>query len=544
MSKIEEPSDREAKVPETSLGVPPSEETKVEGQVPETQEPTLPSNESLPSKKLPSSIEDVNVSISEAYERGQTDINFFAALAMPTVSLFSLPLFYLAIWQILASRSEDQEALLMRFALGLPRGHAKTTFIKILICWFVVYDKYSFALIICSNADLADSLLADIHDILCSPNITAIYGDWEAGLAINSSDTKKASYHGRAVVLVARGWSAGIRGLNLKNQRPDLIFCDDVQTRKNDESPAERDTLLKELVGTIFKSVAPRGNRLIIYVGNMYSEECILNKFKNNSNWISMVTGAILSTGLPLWPELFSLAELMESYEHDEQLGLANIWFAEVMNDPQSIAQSLLPHQLPDCPFPSITAPDGAFITIDPAGFRKNSDDNVIAVHYKHDNKGFVAETSKGIVDPKELIKRTIFLALKHKVSLIGIEDVGYQQTLGFWMDHFIREMGITGITIVPLKPHGRSKESRIRLFIQELYNKSYFIMDAETRRNYTWQASLYKIGKPDNRDDLLDAIAYGLDIRNEYWHLIINKNRVSTWIEGECQVVPDNTPF
>ena len=111
-------------------------------------------------------------------------------------------------------------------------------------------------------------------------------------------------------------------------------------------------------------------------------------------------------------------------------------------------------------------------------------------------------------------------------------------------MDHFIKEMGITGITIVPLKPHGRSKESRIRLFIQELYNKSYFIMDAESRRNYTWQASLYKIGKLDNRDDLLDAIAYVLDIRNEYWHLIVNKNRGTTWLEGECHVVADNTPF
>ena len=393
---------------------------------------------------------DVNVSISEAYDRGLTDINFFAALAIPEVSIFSLPGFYIAMWQILVSREEDMEGALMRFALGLPRGHAKTTFIKILICWMIVYDKVSFALIICSNADLADSLLADIHDILSSPNMIAIYGDWQAGLAIDSADTKKALYHGRAVVLVARGWSAGIRGLNLKNQRPDLIFCDDVQTRKNDQSPTERQNLLEELVGSIFKAIAPRGNRLIIYVGNMYSEDCILNKFKKNSNWISMVTGAILSTGLPLWPELFSLEELMESYEHDEQLGLANIWFAEVMNDPKSSALSLLPHPLPDSPLEVIEMSDGAFITIDPAGFRKTSDDNVIAVHVKYDNKGFVVETSKGIMDPKELIQKGLTLALKWGVCLIAIEDVGYQQTLGFWMNHFMRELGITHITIVP----------------------------------------------------------------------------------------------
>lgn len=488
--------------------------------------------------------QEVNVSTSEAYEKGKADINFFAALAMPEVCVFPLPLFYIAIWQILSNREEVDIGRLMRFALGLPRGHAKTTFIKVLICWFIVYDKVSFALIICANSELADSLLADIHDILCSNNFTAIYGDWEAGLAIDSADTKKASYHGRAVVLVARGWSSGVRGLNLKNQRPDLIFCDDAQTRKNDESPTERIGLMKELVGTIFKAIAPRGDRLIIYVGNMYSEECILNKFKNNSRWISMVTGAILSTGLPLWPELFSLEELLESYEHDEQLGMATLWFAEVMNDPKSEAQSLLPNQLPDCPYQKIDDPDGVFITIDPAGFRKNSDDNVIAVHYKHDNIGYVAATLKGIIDPKELIKNALILAVNHGASLIAVEDVGYQQTLGFWLNHFIKESNITGVFVVPVSPHGRSKESRIRQFIQELYNRSYFILDPSTRRDYVWQASLYKIGTKDNRDDLLDCVAYGLDVRNEYWHLIKNLKRTAITVDGECKVIGNNTPF
>ena len=492
----------------------------------------------------PLALEEVNVSTLEAYEKGRVDINFFAALAMPEVCIFSLPYFYVVLWQILTQREEIDMGKLMRFALGLPRGHAKTTFIKILICWLIVYDKVSFALIICSNSDLADSLLADIHDILSSPNFTAIYGDWQAGLAIDSADTKKAAYHSRAVVLVARGWSAGIRGLNLKNQRPDLIFCDDVQTRKNDESPTERNNLLKELVGTIFKAIAPRGNRLIIYVGNMYSEECILNKFKANSNWSSMITGAILSTGQPLWPELFSLEELMESYEHDEQLGLSHVWFAEVMNDPQSIALSLLPHPLPDSLFSEIEDPDGVFITIDPAGFRRNSDDNVIAVHYKHDNKGFVAEINTTEKMPDKIVQTALSLALKHGASLIGVEDVGYQQTLAFWISYFMKEQNITGIQVVPLKPHGRSKESRIRNFIQELYAKNYFILDSHTRRAYTWQASVYKIGKSDNRDDLLDCIAYGQDVRNEYWHLLSNLRRSIGSIDGECSVVGNNTPF
>lgn len=488
--------------------------------------------------------QNVNASAIEAYERGQTDINFFAGLCMPGVCTSALPLFYVAIWHILANRSPELLGKLLRFALGLPRGHAKTTFTKILIVWLIVYDKISFPLIVCSNEPLAVLILADIHDILSSPNLSAVYGDWQAGLIIDSADTKKAAYHNRSVVLVARGWAAGIRGLNIANQRPDMIFLDDVQTKVNDESPTDRAKLLQELTGTIFKAIAPAGNRFIVYLGNMYSEECMLFKFKKNKKWLSMITGAILENGEPLWGELHSLEDLMESYEHDEDLGLAHVWFAEVMNDPKSIATSLLHDPLPESPYATIEDPDGVFLTIDPAGFRKHSDDNVISVHYKFEQKGYIAARSNGIKDPSELIQEAIKLALFHGASLIAVEDTGYQQTLGFWITHFMKEWNVQGIAVVPVSHHGRSKETRIRQFIAELYRETYYIMEPAARRSFVWQASMYKIGKPNNRDDILDTDAYGLDVRNEYWHLITNLKRHAKIVESSCSVIGNNTCF
>jgi len=496
---------------------------------------------------IPDEVETVNAELLQVYQRGEKDINFFASLCMPTVCSFSLPPFYVAIFALLANRPVEDWGKLMRFALGLPRGHAKTTFIKILICWLVVYDKASFILIVCSNQDLAENLLADIHDILSSPNLTQIYGNWSESLAIDSADTKKAAFHKRSVSMVARGWAAGVRGINLQNERPDIIFCDDVQTRKNDESLTERLTLLKELVGTIFKAIAPKGNRLIIYVGNMYSEDCILNKFRKSKSWVSMVTGAILSDGKPLWPQLFSLEELMESYYHDSDLGLADIWFAEVMNDPRSSSLSIFPSALPSSPFEVedlIENNDGGFLTIDPAGFRQNSDDNVIAAHLKHGNEAYTVCTDKTLKDPEEIIKRAISMALQFNCTLIGVEAVAYQQTLAFWINYFLRLRNITHITVVELHPHGRSKESRMRQYISELYQLNFFIADPATRRDFTWQASLYKIGKKDNKDDLMDAIAYVQDIRNEFWHLIVPLKESFT-INGSCTVLDNyEAPF
>jgi hypothetical protein len=490
-------------------------------------------------------VSTINATASDIYERGKVDINFFASLAIPEVCIYPLPLFYIGCFQLLTNRKDKDIGALLRFALGLPRGHAKTTFIKVLIAWLIVYDQAKFILIVCSDSPLAELLLADIHDILLSDNITAVYGDWSAGLSIDSADTKKSQYHGRPVSLVARGWKSGIRGINLRHQRPDIIFLDDAQTKANAESVSDSANLLSTLVGTIFRAVAPYGNRLIIYVGNMYNDACVLNKLKKNPGWISMITGAILSDGKPLWEELHSLESLMEGYFHDEALGMSHVWFAEVMNDPIGGGTSILPQPLPLSTIESheLELADGSFITIDPAGFRKTSDDNVIAVHLKYQGLGVIVESVAGILGPEQLILKALALALKWKCSLIAVESTGYQMTLGFWLTKYIVQYGLNSLSVQPLDPHGRTKEARIRLFIKDLYAGNYVIHDEETRRNFTWQASTYKLGKSDNRDDLLDACAYGMDVRNEYWSQIVKLDYGLT-IDGECRVVGNNTPF
>jgi len=483
-----------------------------------------------------------NVKPEEAYERGKHDLNFFACLLIPSVMVSLFPAFYIGLFKILTNRDAKSMGKILRFALGLPRAHAKTTFIKVIICWLIVYDKISFAIILCANQDLADELLSDVNDMLCTENARLIYGDWEGQLSTDAKQLKKCLYHGRSVILAAKGADTAIRGINIKHRRPDLIFCDDAQTKENDDSPTDRLKFRKRLVATM-KIIAPMGDRLIVYVGNMYSEDCILFQLKNNATWISLITGAIKEDGSPLWPELHSLESLMESFYHDEAMGEADVWFAEIMNDPISRSSSLLQGLLPTLdPEAESMVPDGVFITIDPAGFRDNSDDNVIAVHYVHDGKGHVATIDAGIKDPEQIIIRTLQLALQHGASLIGVEETGYQQTLLYWFNKYVMDWGLVGINIVPLKPAGRSKESRIRLFVAELLASNYYLF-AAARTVYVWQAMKYKLGKKDNKDDVLDCVAYGLDVRNQYWHLVSNL-KASGKFEMIAGVQVNNTPF
>lgn len=487
---------------------------------------------------------DLGIDPAEALERGRYDINFFASLAMPEVFVYRLPTFYSIIWQILTQRKAVDAGKLLRFALGLPRGHAKTTFIKVVLAWLIVYDQATFILIICATEDLAENLLADLNDILGSPNMEAIYGEWSSALSKDTKELKKAWYHGRPIVLAAKGAGSSLRGLNIKNARPDVIFCDDMQTRENDESPTERQRLMRWFIATALKVIAPRGNRLVIYVGNMYSEECILRQLQKNKAWTSLVTGAILADGNPLWPELFSLEDLMEGYYHDEALGLEDLWFAEIMNDPKNMATSLLPYPIPRIEYAEAFEWDSTFLTIDPAGFRLASDDNVIVAHGVYKNKGHVLKSITHLKEPKEIIKEALILALEIGASVIGVEAVAYQQTLCYWLNYFLQQANIKDIHVVELKPHGRSKEARIRQFVAECYVGEYYLYNEDTRAAFVWQGNKYKIGKRDNKDDLLDACAYGLDIRNEFWQYLKTPRALRALPPEANTIVEDNTPF
>ena len=478
----------------------------------------------------------------DAYSRGKVDINFFAGLALPDVCISALPYFYIACFQLIVNRDPKDIGKILRFALGLPRGHAKTTFVKILLAWLLVYKHVTYILVVCATEPNAENIVADLSNIMGSPNMEAVYGKWHANLYTDNTSMKQCMYNGVPITLMAKGARTAVRGVNLNNKRPDCIVCDDMQTKENDASPAEAKALRSWFVATLLKTIDTRGNRLVIYIGNMYSDLCILKQLQDSPGWISLITGAILADGEPLWADLHSLESLMESYIHDEGLGEADSWFAEVMNDPRSATSSLLHKDLESNTLGTYVA-DGVFITIDPAGFRRTSDDNVIVTHEIYDGIGIIAKTDAGKYNPKEVIEIAFLRAFEYGASVIGIETTAYQMTLKFWVEYFMKALDIKGIEIVELAPHGRSKESRIRLFVEELYLKTYVHKNPEEKAIFTWQAMAYKLGKKENKDDILDAQAYGIDVRKEYWHLIRNNLRDKR-LHSNARVVNDNTPF
>ena len=464
--------------------------------------------------------------VDEAKTRCRDDLNFLSSFLMPDVHEYNYPAFFLEVWALLIQKCfecRNTVHSIFRFALGLPRGHAKTTFSKIFVVFGVLFNLFDFVLIVGSSEDRAQDILDDINEMLGSLNVKKVFGDWNHPRAIerDTRELKIRNFLGREVILAAVGVGTSLRGINIRNRRPGFILCDDIQTKENDDSPAERERVLRWILSTLLKARDPK-HCFVFYIGNMYSEQCILKQLQNNRMWTTLITGAILADGTALWPELHPLDNLLDEYEHDASMGKADIWFSEIMNDPQSVIASLFPEgSIPAMPFSEDADLEvqASFITVDPAGFRADSDDNVAVAHYIVADTPVIAEIRAGKWDPERTIMEALELAINHRCTRIGIESVAYQQTLKFWMELYLKNLELDGhIKVIEIKPGIASKGSRISAWTQNVLESNYWVRRSVDKALILWQGIRYRKGKKDNQDDILDGCAFG-----DY---MINKHR------------------
>jgi hypothetical protein len=245
-------------------------------------------------------------------------------------------------------------------------------------------------------------------------------------------------------------------------------------------------------------------------------------------------------------PSVHSLASLRESFQHDAEQGKADSWLAEMMNDPNLDALSLLTAPLPlsnistsayslsagDVGSDGIEFFDGSCIIVDPAGMKKTSDDNVVIVAKRIDQTLYVVDFKIGKLSPDEVVRAVLEFYLVYEVSLISVEEAGYQFVLELLIKKELDALAaqniisLEGLTLKSVKPRGRTKESRIRASVKSLYERNVYLHNPAIYSLYHSQAGKYRVGVKDNKDDLLDAVAYLEDIRAELMPLLVRPMR------------------
>jgi hypothetical protein len=452
----------------------------------------------------------------------EQDLDFLAGLAIPEVYKFGFPPVLKAAWQLVTTAATSVSKMI-QIALGIPRGHGKTTFIKLFILWCILFTDQKFILIISSTADLSENILADVEDMLSEMNIKQVFGDWSIGVETRRQNLKKFSYRGRPVIIACMGAGGSLRGLNLKNERPSVIVFDDIQTKECSESKIQSDALERWMIGTAMKAKSPFGC-LFIFAGNMYpGTNSILKKLKSNPTWVKFISGAILSDKTALWPELRSFESLIAELDNDIFMGHPEIFFSEVMNDTEvGINTNTDLSALKPWKWMSVEQPQAKFIVIDPSTGKRGGDAVTIGYFEVYDEIVGFRQLIEENLSPGNTIRQAILLALQTKTRLIAVESVGYQSTLLYWFKVISEQLKLTGFSFVEIHSGSNSKNTRITQALKAL-TAGEIILHEDTKNFVINQVLNWNPLKRDNEDGILDVLTYGPMVMRKYGPLALS---------------------
>lgn len=469
---------------------------------------------------------EYNLNKDEIIKAMREGLDSLGMVAMPEDITLDFPDVFTQLWLLLLEALAKHRDF-SKFAVGLPRGHGKTIVLKLLILYIILFTDRRFILVVGATGVLAENIIADVQDMLDSENIRVLFGNWRNNMEIDRLDFKKFKFLERDIILKGVGAGTALRGINVKNKRPDVIILDDAQTKECATSIVEAIKFLGWFLGTLMKAKSPYGCTYI-YVGNMYTDleikkasmggsavyGCMLRNLALNKGWRSFIVGAILADGKALWEELFPLSQLYEELEQDMSMGSQDVFFAEVLNDPQaSSGQHLDITKL--SPFEVEEASCvGKFIVIDPMSGKKDPklDGLAIGLWEVHDGRPVLVKLSHEQLTPAECIHLCLKWCEESGCKAIAAESVAYQSTLLFWFAFICNQLQIEGIELVEVMPGGRSKSSRILGFFKAWMLGEVLVSEEPYSRVLT-QAIHYNPMKTNNKDDIIDMCAYAQDM-------------------------------
>lgn len=477
----------------------------------------------------PDPVSSVAVNATEAQELARQSLDFLAALALPTVFRYLFPPVFKAIWSFLLSYIHKERDF-SQLAIGLPRGFAKTTFIKIFLLYVILFTKRTFILVTANSLPKAIAILSDVCDFLDEPNIKALFGDWRVGLETDQQVLKKFGFRGRNIILAA-GTVESVRGLNVKHQRPDVMVFDDIQSRADADSETVSNQIETDMYGTAMKAKSPHGC-MFLFVGNMYPTKwSLLRRIKQNPTWIKFIAGGILQNSdgsiCSLWEDLQPLTQLLKEFENDQRSGRPEVFYAEVLNDENASVNLLIDtSKIPLCPYESDFSGgqhQGNFIIVDPSNDKANSDLVSIGYFEIWDGKPVCRELIQEKLSPGDTIRDSLKLCFKWNCTLVAVESNAFQYSLLYWAGVICAQMGIIGINFVDVYSGVRSKNSRILDMFKALLAGEIYVA-TPARPPLFSQVQSFNATKTNNTDGLLDCVTYAPKVMELYGEYIASQ--------------------
>lgn len=484
----------------------------------------------------------VQIPLADVRAAMREDCVTFLSFYLGEELTLEVPDFHETIWQemLMLVQQLNQDALTeyLRKLFAVPREHAKSTLAKLAVILFLKYTDLSFVLYVSKTNGIAKNAIRDIIEWLKSPQEGEVFGPCAE---IKSSETEslwiiditQVDFNGnrkaKRCIFRAAGTGQQVRGLLIRNRRPQIIVLDDIEDLDNTETPEAQEKLDSWVMGSLLKARDRRA--VVIFIGNMIRETTLLARFARMPEWNPTVFGCLVRDSItkilrPLWEGRHTVENLLKEYKEYRQNGLGHIWECEMMNltKDEVLTRTLdgairIPKPLPE-------DLEAGIIVLDPA-FGENSwnDYSAITVHARLKGAQIPAVIDSCIGHWKENIVFDEMMRLTQYWGLNtwGIESEAAQRLYISYFELMMlqREYPKESILMLPLVTSGRSKPSRINAFINSVDNGDYAV--AEDQFELMDSLMTYH-PESTKKDDLPDSGAYGLIVWAQYGTIITSR--------------------
>ena len=469
------------------------------------------------------------ISKSDIIQLLKTSCEFFLEFFLGEELSKAVPQLHIQVWDRLIDLD------LERVLLAIPRDHAKTTLSKLAIVWYFLFTDFRFAVYLSNTNGIALNACKDIVNFMKTPNFEEVFGKirmekesetaslWIFWITMPNGKQKRC-------ILRAVGANQQMRGINIDNQRPEIAVVDDVEDNDNTDSPAMQKKLDRWIFGPFLKALS-RNRRKVLWLGNMLQKTSLLARLSQNPRWNPVVFGALVKDPesgalVPLWPERWSLEELMQDFQEYVALGLIETWMCEMMNMPGHGMDGFTQESIWYQPVPNPDQCVAAFLVLDPAfGENAMNDNSSVTVHViREDGLPMVAEDATGKMTEDEIFETMISLAFKWGAWVWGIEAIAAQRVLIALFGIMLAQRSMSNLVqMVPLiSGRGDPKVSRITSFVSLMSPKKRSYAIYEGAFTITNQILGYNRTKKDNDDDAIDSCAYGPKMLENHLPLIM----------------------
>lgn len=467
----------------------------------------------------------VQVNVEEARLALQHDPEFFIQFFLGGEIHLPVPPFHKDIFSVMVAQSID------RFVCAIPRDHAKTTLAKLACVWYFIFTEYRFIVYLSNTSDIAIPAANDIVNFLRSNNFQNVFGTCHFEVEQHGKGLYKfqlpESLGGKTCILRALGAGKQVRGINVDNKRPQLAVVDDLEDNDNIATEELFKKLKHWVYGPFLKCLDKFQNK-VIWLGNMISKNSMLYENCNSDFWYSRRYGCLLADSSALWEDAWPREKLMRDYAEYQERGLADIWFAEMMNLPMAHGSGLI--EADEITYRPAIEPRQykfGFITVDLAiSAEEWAHKTTVGVHVFVDDVEkpywlYIPVVAERGLDTISLFWKIVDAAQEWGFYAIGIESEGFQASLQQVYPHLCLVHNVEGLVFLPLKTYKKQKTLRLKPWADMIKAEEYALVEGDFV--VTQQLLEYNPQTKSNDDDIIDCGAYGPQMLREYYTEILN---------------------